>query len=126
MSIALDAPLDPGDYEVRWVSVSDDGDLLRGTLTFTVSPAPPTPEPTPTPVTTTSETSSASQTSAPATPVPSTVESSPSPSPTGFLGENGSDTGSGDVILPIVVALLVIVAGAVYLLGRRNRPTVRR
>ena len=31
-----------------------------------------------------------------------------------------------DVILPIVVALPVIGAGAAYLLGRRNRPTVRR
>jgi hypothetical protein len=54
------------------------------------------------------------------------VTSEPSPSPSSFLGENGADTGSGDVILPIAVAAIVAGAGAVYLLGRRNRPTLRR
>jgi methionine-rich copper-binding protein CopC len=124
MSFALSAPLDPADYEVRWVSVADDGDLLRGTVTFTVAPAPATPTPT----ATVTITSSVTETSRPATPVPTAEVSpeSPSPSPSSFLGENGSDTNGGDVILPIVVALLVIVAGAVYLLGRRNRPSIRR
>jgi methionine-rich copper-binding protein CopC len=120
----LGTSFEPGDYEVRWVSVAVDGDLLRGTLTFTVAPAPATPTPT----ATVTITSSVTETSRPATPVPTPEVSpeSPSPSASSFLGENGSDANSGDVILPIVVALLVIVAGAVYLLGRRNRPTTRR
>jgi len=126
MTIALTTALDPGNYEVRWVSVADDGDLLRGTVTFTVAPAPATPEPTPIPTATTTVTSSVTETSRPATPAPTPVASSPSPPPGSFLGENGSDAGSGDVILPIVVALLVVGAGAIFLLGRRNRPTIRR
>jgi hypothetical protein len=117
MTIALTEPLAPGDYEVKWVSVADDGDLLRGTLTFTVAAAPPTAEPTQTPAATASE--------APTT-APTATPSEPTPSPSSFLGENGADTGSGDVVLPIVVALVVIGVGAVYLLGRRNRLTPRR
>jgi LPXTG-motif cell wall-anchored protein len=36
----------------------------------------------------------------------------------------GDTTGSGsDVVLPIIVALVVLGAGAAYLLSRRNRPT---
>jgi methionine-rich copper-binding protein CopC len=116
MTFELDAALDPGDYEVRWTGVALDGHVDRGTFGFTVTPAPPTPEPTPEPT----PTPAASATAAPVTPVPASaapsVAASPSPS---------SDAGSaGDVLVPIIVALLVVGAGAVYLLTRRNRPSL--
>ena len=42
--------LAPGAYTIEWTSVADDGDVERGTLTFTVNeptPAPATPTPAP-------------------------------------------------------------------------------
>jgi methionine-rich copper-binding protein CopC len=45
-----------------------------------------------------------------------TTAASPSGSPAA-----GDASGSADVVLPIVVALIVVGAGAVFLLGRRNR-----
>ena len=43
--------------------------------------------------------------------------------PTPVPSADGSSTGSGsDVLLPIIVALIVLGAGAAYLLSRRNRP----
>jgi len=101
MTIALTTPLDPGAYEVRWVSIADDGDVLRQPIVkFTVAPAavslaPPVATPTPTP------------------------SLAPTPEPSG----SGDTTGSGgDVVVPIIVALIVLGAGAAYLLTRRNRP----
>jgi methionine-rich copper-binding protein CopC len=105
-----------GLYEVRWTSIAEDGDVARGTFGFTVAPAPPTPEPTaePTPPPAASATPAAS--SPPATAAPSEA---PSPSPT---ADGGGTAGTGDMLLPIIVALLVVGAGAAYLLTRRNRP----
>ena len=94
MSIALTTPLDPGAYEVRWVSIADDGDILRQPIVkFTVTPA--------------------------------SVSSVPprSLAPTPERSGSGDTTGSGgDVVVPIIVALIVLGAGATYLLSRRNRP----
>lgn len=125
MTIALGGPLPAGAYDVRWVSVADDGDLERGTISFTVAPATATSSSTQTTATQTV----ATQTSAPVSaavqttaPVPPTAAASPSASPAG----DATGSGSADVILPIVVALVVVGAGALYLLGRRNRPTTSR
>ena len=97
MTIALITPLDPGAYEVRWVSIADDGDVLRQPIVkFTVTPA--------------------------------SVSSAPSRSlaPTSEPSGSGDSTGSGgDVVVPIIVALTVLGAGAAYLLTRRNRPADR-
>ena len=118
MSIALTTPIGPGAYEVRWVSIADDGDVLRQPIVrFTVAPAAVSlalPVATATP----SAAVSAAPTSTlvPATPTPSVA---PTPEPSG----SGDTTGSGgDVIVPIVVALIVLAVGAAYLLTRRNRP----
>ena len=109
MTITPTASLAPGAYEVRWTSIADDGDLLRGTVAFTVAPAP-SPSPSPT-------ASAASAAPTPSeTPIPSTA-------PTPLPSAAGTPAGSGgDVILPIIIALVILGAGAVYLLTRRNRP----
>jgi methionine-rich copper-binding protein CopC len=106
-------PLPNGVYTVQWTTISAaDGDIARGTWTFTVAVAS-SPSPTATPA--------ASATAAPttvSTPTPAATVA-PSPLPSG----SGSNTGSGgDVILPIIVALIILGAGAAYLLSRRGRP----
>jgi methionine-rich copper-binding protein CopC len=103
-----------GDYEIRWTSASaDDGDLERGTTTFTFAPPNPTESdllPTPSP--------SASPTPAPS---PSAV---PSPSPSAAPSPSGSGTptaSTSDVLIPIVVAVVVIAALGAWLLRGRAR-----
>jgi methionine-rich copper-binding protein CopC len=109
-------PLGSGSYVVQWTTVSlDDGELARGTWTFTVAVAPSaaaTPSASPSPG------SSATVAPSAAATVPPTIAPTPRPSAT------GDTTGSGsDVVVPIIVALIVLGAGAAYLLSRRNRPT---
>jgi hypothetical protein len=105
-----------GAYTVQWTTISAaDGDLARGTWTFTVAVVA-----TPSPAATVAASASAAPTVAP-TPTPTAAPTVvPSSSASG-----GSDTSGGgsDVILPIVVALIVLGAGAAYLLSRRGRPT---
>jgi methionine-rich copper-binding protein CopC len=118
MTITFDTALAAGTYEVRWVAVAADTHLSRDTFEFTVEPAPPTPEPTPEPT----PTPEVSATAAPATSPPATSEPSAVPTPSPTIDDDAA--GTADVLLPIVVALLVVGAGAVYLLTRRNRPSL--
>jgi len=116
MRFELDAPLDPGDYEVEWTGIAVEGHVERGTVAFTVAPAPaPTPEPTPTPAPTPEATPSEAPATPSAEPTPS-ANPSPSATPT-----DPTATGGGDVVLPIVVGLLIVLVGAAYLLSRRGR-----
>ena len=107
-------PLTTGTYTVEWTSVALDGHVERGSWTFDVGIAAPSVS---SPATTApSSTPSAAPSPVPATPVPSVA-------PTPVPSADGSSTGSGsDVLLPIIVALIVLGAGAAYLLSRRNRP----
>ncbi len=119
-------PLGSGSYRVEWTTISlDDGELARGTWTFTVAVAP-TPSPTPTPTAAPTAAPSVAP-SASVAPTPTPVVSTPAASaaPTPIPSADGSATGgSGDVVLPIVVALVVLGAGAAYLFSRRGqRPT---
>lgn len=107
-------PLGTGAYSVQWTSVALDGHLLRGTWTFTVA-VPFTAAPT----SVASAAPSAVATPTASVPSPST---GPTPAPSG-TGTTTSDP--GDVALPIIVALIVLGAGAAYLLSRRNRPADR-
>ena len=108
------SPLGNGTYTVESTTLAEDGDIAHATWTFTVAVAA-TPSAVPSAAATAA--SSAAPTAAPATPVATVA---PAPSPSG----DGSTTGSGgDVILPIIVALVALGAGAAYLLTRRNRPT---
>jgi hypothetical protein len=106
------SPLGSGSYLVEWTTDSaEDNEVARGTWTFTVAVAP-----SPSPTAEVSAAASAAPTVAAATPLPSVA---PTPAPSA----DGSSTGSGgDVILPIIVALVVLGVGAAYLLSRRNRP----
>jgi methionine-rich copper-binding protein CopC len=115
MRIGLER-IEPGEYEVRWVSVAADGDILRSTdnpdwkWEFTVaaaSPSPPSAAPSP---------------SAPASASPSAVVT-PAPSASAPPGTT-TGSSSGDVLLPIVAAL-VVVALLGGLLLRRRTPTAR-
>ena len=102
----------PGDYEIQWTSMSTDQHLLRGTLTFTVSAAtaaPGTASPIPSSA---SAAPSAAATAASSPAVGATLTPAASPDTVGAA--------SGDVVLPIVAAL-VLVAGAGLWLFRRSR-----
>ena len=103
--------LTPGAYTIEWTSVADDGDVERGSLTFTVN------EPTPAPATPTPAPSQAS-TAPSASPSP-TPTATPVPSPA--VDPEPVATSSGtDVLFPIIAALALIgVIGALLL--RRNR-----
>jgi methionine-rich copper-binding protein CopC len=118
MTIPLEAALAAGSYEVKWVSVADDGDLRRGTLTFTVAAAQPTASPSSSPTPAATPSAAAFSPSA----APSIAGSPSAPGPEALPTGNASTSG-GDVVLPMIVALIVVGGGAVYLLSRRNRPT---
>lgn len=46
MTFTLTSALAPGDYQAKWTSIADDGDLLRGIAKFSVAAGPsPTPAP---------------------------------------------------------------------------------
>lgn len=118
MTFTLVGALGPGDYEVEWTSIADDGDLLRGTVKFSVIPTAASPTPSaPSAATSSIEPSAETPSAASASATAETATPSPSPSP---AGGDTSGTG-GDVILPIVVVLIAAAAGAFYLV-RRNRP----
>src|SRR4051794_7537352 len=111
MVIDLGAALAAGPYTVKWTSVATDGHVERGEWAFTVAAAPtPSPTaaataaPTASPATTPSAAPTATTTPA------STAPPSPSPSADGTAAAS-----STDVLLPIIVALIVLGAGAAYL-----------
>ena len=109
-------PLGSGNYLVEWTTISaDDDELARGTWTFTVTVAP-SPSPTPAATAAASATAAATHSAAPSS-APPTLAPSPTPSAGGTTSGSGSD-----VILPIIIALVVLGAGAAYLFSRRDRP----
>jgi LPXTG-motif cell wall-anchored protein len=120
MAITAVPELAPGEYEVRWTTISaEDGEVARGTWTFTVAAgASPTPTATASPTAVPSATAAPSAAPSP-TPLPSAT---PAPSPS---GDGGTATGDGttDAILPIIIGLALVALVGGFLLTRRNRTT---
>ena len=116
--VITDLPeLAPGKYTVQWTTVSaEDGELARGTWSFTVVAPVATPTPTPTAAATASASAAATASPTPAL----TVAPTPSPSPA--PADQGNASGS-DVILPIIVGLALVLVAAWFLLSRRGRPS---
>lgn len=113
--MTLDLPgLVPGAYQVRWTSASAaDGDIARGTTSFTYSAPSPPPTEAPSPSASPSAPSSAGVSAEPslaATPTPSLSPSSPTASTT-------------DALIPLLVVVIAVLAvGAWLLRGRSRRP----
>lgn len=108
MTLAI-PELAAGAYEIRWTSASaEDGDIDRGTTTFTYAPPSPTDDSPP----------PASPTAS-ATTTPSAVPSAaPSPSPSAAGTPAASST---DILLPILAAIAVVVLLGAWLLRNRSR-----
>ena len=115
LTLNLDpATIVPGTYMVRWISASDeDGDIARGTTTFTVAAAPPSASATPAP--------SEGGSSGPST-IPSAVPSvAASPTPSASATPTTPTSSTTDAVIPIVVALIVLAAIGAWLLRGRGR-----
>jgi methionine-rich copper-binding protein CopC len=111
ITITPEAPLGEGVYAVEWTSIADDGDILRGTVRFTVV-VPATPEPT--------ATASATPTASASAEPSATASPTPVPSSSAAPVDPDTSAGAGDVLLPIVLGAVLIGALAVFLLRRRD------
>jgi methionine-rich copper-binding protein CopC len=102
-------PLGAGQYAVQWTSVATDTDVERGMFTFSYAvPAPPVGTPAPTP------TASSSTTESPA------ILPSAAPTDAPSSAGDGSSVGGTQVLLPIAIVGLLVVAGLAYFLRRRG------
>lgn len=105
-----------GSYRIAWRVTSDDGHPVSGELTFTSSAAnarQSTAMPL-SPTTPSSATSSGSPTTAPAASPPATpVAASPA---------SATDSGDSPVLPIVLVAVVVLLGGAVAVVLRRRRP----
>ena len=119
--------LAPGEYEVRWTTLStEDGEVERGTWSFTVTAAAtavPTlrqaPTALPSVAPTTARTSDPTPPSSPATSdMPARTDT---PTQTPIPSSGGAESASGDVLLPIVAALALVLVAAGLLVTRRGR-----
>ena len=120
--VVTDLPdLPPGEYEVRWTTLSaEDGELDRDTWTFTVVAAPTTsPTPTSAPTDVPSPAASSPAVSSPSPTAAVTASATAAPSPTAGGGSTGG--GGGDAFLPIIAGLALVLIAGVGLLGRRGR-----
>jgi methionine-rich copper-binding protein CopC len=109
--------LAPGGYEVQWTAAAEDGHLERGVLTFTVlepTPAPPTPTPTPAATAASTAAPSASSASSPA------ASGTPRPAASAPPSTPASGT-TGDVVVPILAALVLLALAGGYVLRRSRR-----
>ena len=115
MTLAL-SMVAPGTYTIRWTSKSAlDGDVARGTTTFTATAAtPPPPSASPS-----AEPSAAS--AAPSIAASEPPSTAPSDSPLASSGGSATSTSSTDTLIPIIVAIVVLGGLGAWLLRRRSR-----
>lgn len=114
-----DLTLTPSRYTIEWTSVALDGDVLRGTLSFTVNKAAGTA--TAGEATQTGTASEASPTQTAGETTAATPAQATRTPPAGEDAVVPSTAGDGDVLVPIVVGLLLVAAlGIVVLRRTRN------
>lgn len=115
MRLSLSSDLAPGTYTVRWTTASSlDGDIDRGTTTFTVVAATPSPTIAVTTVPTASSEPSSTPSRSPS------IAPSVGPSPSAAGGTPATST--SDALIPVIVVLLLVAGLSVRLLrGRRRR-----
>ena len=111
-AMRIDPPeLAPGAYEIRSTAVAaHDGALKREVLTFTITAPSPSPTVAPTAAPSQSAAPSASPSASPST----------APSPTPSAGGD-STASTGDLLLPIIAALVVVLLLGTFLLRGRSR-----
>jgi copper resistance protein C len=120
MDFAVNGELQPGAFTIRWTTASaEDGDIARGTTTFTVAAPPPSASPSEAPTASASPTpdASAAPSTAPSVETSSPPSISPSPSP----APSTPTSSTTDLLLPIVIVIVVVVALGFWLLTRRGR-----
>lgn len=116
MRLAISTVLAPATYTVRWTTASAvDGDLDHGTTTFTVAAAASVE---PSASTAPAASSSAAASVAPPSDAPSVV---PSVAPSPTTPPTTPATSTNDAVIPIIVALIVLVALGAWLLRSRAR-----
>ncbi|CAN5644175.1 hypothetical protein BH23CHL6_BH23CHL6_11960 [soil metagenome] len=115
MTVALPV-LPAGDYVARWTAVTpDDQAVTRGTIEFTVEIAAPSRSAAPTlPATAPPSVASPAASPAPATASAQPPAASPAPSPV----EPGAETGTGDLLIALVMAGALLGGLVLYLFRR--------
>ena len=93
-----------GSYTIAWTSVAEDGDIERGQITFVVNAEAPSP--------------SAAASAQPSTAATATATAVPSSS--GAAGTPAEAASGGDVLIPIVAALVLVAVTGAFVL-RRSR-----
>jgi copper resistance protein C len=113
-AMRIDPPeLAPGIYEIRSTAVAaHDGALKREQLTFRIEAPSPSPTSTPAP----SASAAASASPSVAASVPPSAAPSPAPSAGGDTTASG-----GDVVVPILAALAVVLLLGMFLMRGRSR-----
>ncbi len=116
--------LAPGAYEIRWRAASADGHAENDTWTFTVvAPTPTKSLPTPTP---SAEPSIGGDAECRARrPAPPRTRHPPRARRHRPVHRTPRAASDGDVILPIIAALAIVLIAAGFLLSRRGRPSDR-
>jgi methionine-rich copper-binding protein CopC len=113
MTFTPNGDLAPGTYTIRWTSASaEDGDIARGTTTFTVAAAAsasPSEEPT------------ASASASAAASVAPSVAPSPSEAPSASPAPTTPASSTSDALIPIIVVLAVLAGLGIWLLRGRGR-----
>ncbi len=112
MTFTPNGDLAPGTYTIRWTSASaQDGDIARGTTTFTVTA----------PSTSPSEEPTASASASTAASVAPSVAPSPSEAPSASPAPTTPASSTSDALIPIIVVLAVLAGLGIWLLRGRGR-----
>ena len=123
----LDGDLAPGDYEVKWRVVSEDGHPVTGKFSFTLA-GDSAAEQTPTDKATAEPTENSSAEAAPdSSPASSTSTAAPGTSSSAAANDAADDGSSSGLLIGIAAAVvIVILAFAVLVIVRLRKNTSQR